>query len=92
MEDVKHAGAIGQKSNPNFATAISDEEVKDIFDYHPWTPEQTAAGTLVREALGAAFKAIVENVPPSPDRTVALRKVREARMDANSAIAHHGKY
>lgn len=78
--------------NINQATNISEDEVKDVFDYHPWTPEQIAAGNVVRAALGAAFKAVIENVPPSPDRTVALRKIREARMDANSAITHAGKY
>jgi hypothetical protein len=78
--------------NLNFATEISDAELKDVFDYHPWTPEQIAKGTTVREALAQAFKAIVENVPPSADRSAALRKIREARMDANSAITHGGKY
>lgn len=76
----------------NRATEITDEEIRNVFDYHPWTEEQVAAGDRVRAALGAAFKAIIENVPPSPDRTVALRKIREARMDANSAITHGGKY
>jgi hypothetical protein len=78
--------------NVNQATSISDEELKDLFVYHPWTEEQIEKGNKVREALASAAKAIIENVPPSPDRTVALRKIREARMDANSAITHNGKY
>lgn len=28
----------------------------------------------------------------SPDKSVAIRKIREARMDCNSAITHDGKY
>ncbi len=76
----------------NRATTLSDEEAKDLFVYHPWTEEQIAKGNLVREALAKAAQVVVENVPPSPDRTVALRKIREARMDANSAITHNGKY
>jgi hypothetical protein len=63
-----------------------------VFDYHKWTDEQTAKGKEIREALGKAFQAVIRNAPPSPDRTVALRKIREARMDANSAITHSGKY
>ena len=39
-----------------------------------------------------AVKIIVELVPPGPDRTVAIRKIREARMDANSALTFGGKY
>lgn len=74
------------------ATTISQEDVDDVFEYHKWTDEQIAKGSLVRQALGYAFKLIVENVPPCPDRTVALRKIREARMDCNSALTHNGKY
>lgn len=48
-------------------------------------------GSLVREALATAVKVIVETVPPGPDRTVAIRKVREARMDCNSAISFTGR-
>jgi hypothetical protein len=78
--------------NPNFATTITDNEVAAIFNYAPWTQEQVEAGAKIREALGAAFKAVVENAPPSPDRSAALRKIRDARMDAISAITHGGKY
>jgi len=67
-------------------------EIDDMFDYHAWSDAQKDAGAEVRSALAAAVKAIVKNVPPSPDRTVAIRKIREARMDANSAITHGGKY
>lgn len=74
------------------ATEISDEEVADIMAYHPWTPEQVTKGQRVRDSLGSAMKTIVECVPPSADRSAALRKLREARMDANSAITHGGRY
>lgn len=66
--------------------------IDDAFEYHPWSPDQVAKGKEVREALAKAVKVIVANVPPGPDRTVAIRKIREARMDANSAITHGGKY
>lgn len=69
-----------------------DTIVMDVFDYHAWSKEQIEQGTAVRVALGAAFKAVLLNVPASADRTVALRKIREARMDANSAITYGGKY
>lgn len=68
------------------------EGLDDCFDYHPWSDEQVAAGKEVRDTLKAAALAIIKNVPPSADRSTALRKIREARMDANSAITHNGKY
>jgi hypothetical protein len=68
------------------------EQVDDAFQYHPWTPEQQEKGVKVRMALAEAVKTIIDCAPPSPDRSAAIRKIREARMDANSAITHGGKY
>ena len=66
--------------------------IDDQYNYHPWDTEQVLQGKAVVAALKAAALAIVANVPPSADRSAALRKLREARMDANSAITHGGKY
>lgn len=77
------------------ATEVTEEveaAVKDAFDYHPWDDEKQAAGFRVRRALADAVLVIIDSVPPCPDRTTAIRKLREARMDANSAITHNGKY
>jgi hypothetical protein len=77
------------------ATEATDEvraAIADAFNYHPWDAAKVAQGDKVRVALAEAVAVIVANVPPGPDRTVAIRKIREARMDANSAITHGGKY
>lgn len=66
--------------------------IDDAFEYHRWTDQQVEAGVHIRHALAHAVKMIVAYAPPCPDRTTALRKLREARMDANSAITHGGKY
>lgn len=79
----------------NRASELSEETSKavdDMFEYHPWSKDQVDAGAVVRRSLAEAVKAIIKWVPPCPDRTVAIRKIREARMDANSAITHGGKY
>lgn len=83
------------KIDLNRASVVTDEvaaQVKDQFEYHRWDEEKTAKGVAVRAALENASLVIIENVPPSADRSVALRKLREARMDCNSAITHDGKY
>ena len=72
--------------------ALVSEGAEDCFTYHPWDAGQIQRGNNVRMALQAAFEAIIGNVPPSADRSTALRKIREARMDANSAITHGGRY
>lgn len=77
------------------ATSLTPEveaAIEDAFEYHKWTDEQVASGKHIRKALSDAVKVIVEHAPPSPDRSAAIRKLREARMDANSAITHSGKY
>lgn len=71
---------------------LSAENLHDAFEYHVWDEEQTKIGIRVRGALEAAALVILESVPDCPDRSVALRKIREARMDANSAITHRGKF
>lgn len=79
----------------NRADRVTDdvkEEVKNQFFYKPWNPDQQIRGDIVRSVLIEASLAIISVVPPCPDRTVALRKLREARMDCNSAISHDGKY
>jgi hypothetical protein len=73
-------------------TGEIDAAIEDAFEYHPWDGKKAEAGTQVRRALVNAVKVIVANVPPGPDRTVAIRKLREARMDCNSAITHNGRY
>lgn len=66
--------------------------VDDMFEYHVWDTRKIESGKKVRQALAEAVKVIVEHVPASEDRSTAIRKIREARMDANSAITHGGKY
>lgn len=68
------------------------EQVDDLYTYHDWTPEKVKRGVEVRKALAQATKAILIHVPPSADRTTALRNVRDARMNANSAITFDGQY
>lgn len=83
------------KVDINRATELTPEiekTVDDMFEYHPWNEEQTRRGKNVREVLARAVKVIIACAPPCPDRTVAIRKLREARMDVNSAITHGGKY
>ena len=73
-------------------TLAVEEAIEDAFVYHSWNEEQKINGVQIREALVAAVKAIVRYAPPCPDRSAAIRKLREARMDVNSAITHNGKY
>jgi hypothetical protein len=72
--------------------ALSIDDAFDFYSWKDWTDQQAMAGSAIRLALAEAVKAIVAGAPPSADRSSAIRKVREAWMDANSAITHAGKY
>jgi hypothetical protein len=71
---------------------ISDEQLKNWFTYHPPTEgDQVKYETIRREALHFV-RLLVLNTPEGPDQTTAIRKVREAVMTANAAIATAGKF
>lgn len=77
------------------ATAFTNDvgrEVEGLFQHHPWSEDQKLKGDAVRHALTQAVGVIISNVPPGPDRTVAIRKIREAGWGCSSAITHDGKY
>lgn len=74
--------------------SISEEKLDslldDLFTYHPWDEQQRLAGDNVRDALKAAYKAVLLNVPSSPTRTRALNGIVDIRMLANAAITFEG--
>lgn len=77
------------------ATEVNQEvadAIGDLFAYHPLDQDQKARGDEVRHALVAAMTAIIGHVPPCATRSVAIRKIIEARMDCMSAITFRGKY
>lgn len=77
------------------ATSLTPEiekEIEQMFEYQSWNDAQISKGKIIQSYLIAAVKVIIENVPSCPDRSTAIRKLREARMDCNSAITHNGAY
>lgn len=94
MEQVKGTAATPHVdfTRATEVNAEVREAIADAFTYHDWTVAMIEAGDHVRKALAEAVAVIVANAPPCPDRSSAIRRLREARMDANSAITHAGKY
>jgi len=77
--------APGEKPGPN------DVELDVLFTYHPPTPDQIARYNKLRLAARDFAVVILEETPKSADQSAAIRKVREAVMTANAAIACHRK-
>lgn len=67
---------------------ISDEQIDSWFAYHPpSTPQIAAAHEEVRAEFGMLATYLNDLLPECPDKTVALRAVREAMYHANACIA-----
>ena len=72
---------------------ISDEMLTNWFTYHspPADGEVVANYVRIRRAGEELARVIRDLTPSSADQTAAIRKVREAVMTANAAIACGGK-
>lgn len=70
---------------------ITDDDLENWFTYHKPEGDQPGRYESIRRAGLDLARMIVAATPPSADQTAAIRKVREAVMTANAAIACGGK-
>ena len=68
-------------------TGITDGQLDNWFTYHKPDGDDPRRYEEIRNAGKALAAVIVANTPPSADQTAAIRKVREAVMTANAAVA-----
>lgn len=81
------------------SVVISAEELReqeeswleDVFSYHAPKDDQPQRYERIRAAAKEFARVILDNVPACADRSAALRKLREAVMTANAAIALEGR-
>jgi hypothetical protein len=67
---------------------ITRADIENWFTYHPPGGGDTLARyTLIRQGAKDLALTIVNECPPCADTTAAIRKLREAVMTANAAIA-----
>lgn len=64
----------------------TEESILASFDYHKPDDAQIERIAGVRSACKACARQLMALLPPSADRTVALRKLHETMMTANKAI------
>ena len=69
---------------------VRDRQIANWFKYHPPDAEQIEQLKRVRDAGAGLAEIIVRSCPNGEDRREAIRKVREAVMTANAAIACRG--
>ena len=71
---------------------LNQTDITDIFQYHAPEPGMPERYEAIRSKAKEMAEVILDNVYPCQDREAAIRKLREAVMTANAAIALKGKY
>ena len=66
---------------------VSNADVTNWFMYHAPKPEDVEQYKAIRASAKILAEVILLNTPACADQTAAIRKVREAVMTANAAIA-----
>ena len=66
---------------------ISRSDLENWFNYHPPVGDQVQRYEMLRNAAREFAEKVVKLTPPSADQTAAVRKILEAVMTANAAIA-----
>jgi len=69
---------------------VTEQNVAGIFTYHPPDDGQRVAYESIRLQSLMLARTILEVTPPCADREAALRRLREAVMTANAAVALRG--
>ena len=62
-------------------------DLDNLFSYHAPKGDQAGRYVKIRDAGKALAQTILDCCPPNADTSAAIRKVREAVMTANAAIA-----
>jgi hypothetical protein len=84
QDRVESAGQIGGR-------AFSEAEIlAELFKYHPPNEVTLPKFAAINQAAKNFAEVILQNCPPGADRSDAIRKIREARMTANAAVALNG--
>ena len=66
---------------------MTEAQIKTIFSYHPPHGDQAQRYERLRAGGGELARLINDFAPESAEKTLAIRRVQEAVMYANAAIA-----
>lgn len=79
------------KINGGSVRRMTDAEIlAELFRYHSPNEVTIPKYAAINQAAKNFAEVILQNCPTSADRSDAIRKIREARMTANAAIALNG--
>lgn len=67
-------------------------EIEQIFSYHPPNEKQRETYELINLAFIKCAEEVAALMPDGPGKTAAIRKLADARMACNAAVALGGKF
>jgi len=71
---------------------FDEKEITEIFSYHLPTQEQAQIYQKVNDTFVEAVNLIAPLLPDGPGKNAAIRKLADARMACNAAVALDGKF
>jgi len=71
--------------------ANSEFDPAYVFKHHPVTPDKVARFEAIHAAAQHFAEVILANAPEVADQRTSLRRLREAAMIANAAVALDGR-
>ncbi|MEI9953622.1 MAG: hypothetical protein WDO74_32725 [Pseudomonadota bacterium] len=69
----------------------SEFDPEYVFKHHPVTPEKLTQFDAIHAAARHFAEVILANTPEGADQRTSLRRLREAAMIANAAVALDGR-
>lgn len=71
---------------------MAPEQLQNIFSYHQPEGDEPQKYEQINAAFLECATKINDLMPPGPGHTVAIRKLADARMAANAAVALKGTF
>lgn len=90
QEDARTPRSTQSMTSGNAREMTPEEKVNVMFAYHQPNELQQTQYVAIRDAARHLAHVILHNTPRSADQTASLRKLSEAVMTANAAIARQG--
>jgi hypothetical protein len=88
--EYRSKGRFDECAGQTARSMTSEEILAELFKYHAPNEVTIPKYAAINQAAKNFAEVILQNCPPSADRSDAIRKIREARMTANAAIALNG--
>lgn len=71
---------------------MTQDKINDIFSYHAPKPEQVDLYAQINAAFVECASKVNQLMPDGAGATAAIRKLAEARMACNAAVALEGRF